>query len=196
MSLPHAVLGVLEARPMSGYELVQFFDSSMEWVWSAPQSQIYPRLHKMQAEGMIEGTKEVKGRRLERTVYSITPRGLEELRAWVVRDERQTRQRDPTFLRASFFDLVEPEQAVAVLEKEIAEQEALVAQWSEHRDRLLAMETPLIRERLRHRPPAQHELVAQLKAHVFDGKIAAAAARIEWARRGIALLHEGAAVRG
>ena len=53
MSLQHAILGVLEARPMTGYELVQFFDSSMAWVWSAPQSQIYPRLRAMERDGLI-----------------------------------------------------------------------------------------------------------------------------------------------
>ena len=34
MSLRHALLGVLAARPMSGYDLSQFFDSSTGWVWT------------------------------------------------------------------------------------------------------------------------------------------------------------------
>src|SRR5437667_5199276 len=83
MSLQHAMLGVLEARPMTGYELVQFFDQSMNWVWSAPQSQIYPRLREMEERGLIEGRKEIRGEKLERTVYSLTEEGLEELVRWV-----------------------------------------------------------------------------------------------------------------
>ena len=37
---------------MTGYELARFFDASTAWVWSAPHSNIYPALRKMEAEGL------------------------------------------------------------------------------------------------------------------------------------------------
>jgi DNA-binding PadR family transcriptional regulator len=77
MSLRHALLGVLVARPMSGYELSQFFDSSTGWVWTAPHSQIYPLLGRMENDGVIEAEDQVRGTRLKRKVYSVTPDGLE-----------------------------------------------------------------------------------------------------------------------
>jgi len=64
MSLKHALLGVLAARPMSGYELSQFFDSSTGWVWTAPHSQIYPLLVKMHSAGLIENTKKLRGTKM------------------------------------------------------------------------------------------------------------------------------------
>lgn len=195
MSLTHAILGVLEARPMTGYELVRFFDDSMAWVWSAPQSQIYPRLREMENRGLISGHKEVRGSKLERTVYSITGEGMEELKDWVASEAASQSQRDPVLLRAVFFDMVEPALAIEVLERFIAEQRKLVARWSEHRDRLLSKDTPLLRERLRRRAPEEHDQVAALKAHVFEGKIAVAEARLAWARAGIELLGQ-CAVRG
>jgi DNA-binding PadR family transcriptional regulator len=188
MSLTHAILGVLEARPMTGYELVQFFDQSMNWVWSAPQSQIYPRLRDMEERGLIDGKKEIRGEKLERTVYSLTDDGFEELVGWVADGPDPTPQRDGLFLQAVFFDMVDAEKAAAVLQRFIDEQEELIDQWSEHRDRLAAKDTPLIRERLRRRPKKEHDRVAALKAHVFEGKIAVAEARVAWAKRGIKLL--------
>jgi DNA-binding PadR family transcriptional regulator len=192
MSLRYALLGVLEARPMTGYELAQFFDQSTRWVWNAPHSNIYPELRKMEEEGLISGRKEIRGQRLERKLYSITEEGIEQLRQWVVTSPNGANQRDPMFLRAVFFDLVEPEDAVPLLENYIAELDTSIEEWSGHRALLLAKDTPLLRERLTHRPQGQHERIAQLKAHVFEGMMAVAEARRVWAQETLELIGQGA----
>jgi DNA-binding PadR family transcriptional regulator len=188
MSLTHAILGVLEARPMSGYELARFFDDSMAWVWSAPQSQIYPRLKRMQEEGLVEGEREVRGKKMERTIWSPTDRGIAELRAWVAELEPQATDRDASLLRAVFFDMVEPEASIGVLRGIIAEEESLVARWQAHRRLLLAQDTPLLRERLKRRPAEEHAYISELKAKVFDYKLRSADVRIQWAEEMIELI--------
>ncbi|MET8996020.1 hypothetical protein [Amycolatopsis sp. NPDC004169] len=57
-----------------------------------------------------------------------------------------------------------------------------------HRDRLLNKEADLLRERLTRRDPADHDRIARLKAHVFEGVAAVARTRAEWAREGQRLL--------
>lgn len=175
---------------MTGYDLARFFDQSTAWVWSAPHSNIYTELRKLEGEGLVEGRKEIRGERLTRTVYSLTDEGLDELRAWTAEVVPYGPDRDPLLLRAVFFDVVDAEAAVKVLEAFVDEQRGLVDAWSQHRDDLLAKETPLIRERLSRRPASQHDHIAALKAHVFDGMIAVANARIAWAEDGIALVRE------
>ncbi|MGC5015874.1 PadR family transcriptional regulator [Streptosporangium sp. DT93] len=192
MSLQHALLGVLEARPMNGYELTRFFEAAPRWVWSAPHSQIYPALRRMEQAGLIEGRQEIRGTKLRRMVYSITERGLEELRAWVGTDHAAAPVRDAFFLKALFFDMIDPQRAASVLRAHIAEQEELIAEWRAHREALLDRDTDLLRERLRNRPPAEHDRIATLKAHVFAGQIAVAQARADWAREGLRLLAEDA----
>jgi DNA-binding PadR family transcriptional regulator len=191
MSLPHAILGVLEARPMTGYELTRFFESTARWVWTAPQSQIYPLLRKLQDAGWIAGEDQVRGVKLQRTSYSITSDGLAELRRWLGDTYAEPSVRDALLLKSLFFDLAEPSVARGVLEEHIAELEERVGQWSVHRARLLARDTPLLRERLAHRPVEVHERVARLKAHVFDYLIEQAEMRIRWCRETIVIL-EGA----
>ncbi|CAL9650654.1 PadR family transcriptional regulator [Streptomyces sp. enrichment culture] len=188
MSLQHALLGVLEARPMSGYDLVQFFDGSSGYVWAAPQSQIYPSLRRMEQAGLIAGDDEQRGPRLTRTVYSVTEKGLAELRNWLSTPGKPQPLRDSFLLQALNFDMIEPEQAHEVLEQFIREQEAAAVEAEGHRDRLLRRETPLLVERLAHRDPADHDYIAQIKAHVFDGLAAVARTRAEWAREGQRLL--------
>jgi DNA-binding PadR family transcriptional regulator len=197
MSLRHALLGVLAARPMSGYELSQFFDSSTGWVWTAPHSQIYPLLGKMQTEGVIESENQVRGTKLKRKVYSVTPRGLEELTTWVATPHPTAGSRDPLLTQALLFDMIEPGRAAEVLETFIVEQESIARESREHSKRLLAKETPLLKERLKNRPPEEHDRIARLKAHVFEGQELMAETRAAWARAELELLYEnGAADEG
>lgn len=190
MSLRHALLGVLAARPMSGYELSQFFDSSTGWVWTAPHSQIYPLLGKMQNDGVIESEDQVRGKKLKRKVYSITASGLDELTAWIGTPHPTPGSRDPVLTQALLFDMVEPGRAAEVLEAFIVEQETIARESREHSKRLLAKETPLLRERLKNRPAHDHDRIARLKSNVFEGQAMMAETRVAWARTELALLYD------
>jgi DNA-binding PadR family transcriptional regulator len=188
MSLPHAILGVLEARPMTGYELTRFFESAAGWVWSAPQSQIYPLLRRLEADGRITGEEEVRGERLRSTRYSLTPSGRDELHRWLIEAHDVPAVRDPLLLQALFLDSVDPDDAVRVLETQAEVLRRRVAVWSAHREQLRARETPLLRERLATRDPADHARIAEVKAHVFDYLVDSAELRIAWAERMIEIV--------
>jgi DNA-binding PadR family transcriptional regulator len=188
VSLKHALLGVLAARPMSGYELSQFFDSSTGWVWSAPHSQIYPLLAKMQADGVVVVENQIRGRRLNRKVYSLTPSGLDELTEWIGSIHLPGPSRDSMLVQALLFDMIDADLAVAVLEDFKSRQETIARDSRAHAARLAAHDTPLLRERLKSRPPEQHERIAALKAHVFEGQAQVAETRLRWAEKGIQIL--------
>ena len=54
MSLRHALLGVIKDKPLTGYDLVRHFQGTVGFLWSAPQSQIYPELRRMEAAGLVQ----------------------------------------------------------------------------------------------------------------------------------------------
>ena len=180
---------------MTGYELTRFFESTARGVWTAPQSQIYPLLRKLEAEGLIRGEEQVRGERLRRTSYSITAAGRKDLDAWLVECHEEPSLRDPLLLKALFFDMVQPAAAERVLRAHMAELQTNIQQWTEHRSRLLAHDTPLLRERLLHRDERDHDRIARLKAHVFYYLIDSARLRIEWAEHAIEIVN-GTARRG
>lgn len=182
MSLTHALLGVLDSRPMNGYELTKFFHTSAQWVWSAPQSQIYTTLRRMEDRGLIEGSTQERVTRMKSTVYSITAAGRAELISWVGTPRDLAPPRDAFFTQALFLDLVEETAAIEVLEKFVAQTEELIRRWSEHRDLLRARATPLLRERLANRPAEDHDRIVNLKVQVFQGEIYRAEALVAWAR--------------
>ena len=55
VSLRSALLALLSSGPLTGYDVVKQFSSSVGHVWHAPDSQIYPELRKMHAEGPMNG---------------------------------------------------------------------------------------------------------------------------------------------
>jgi DNA-binding PadR family transcriptional regulator len=75
-SLRLYLLSLLETRPMHGYELIQALSDRFGGTYSPSAGTIYPRLAKLEEEGLV--TKTTEGRK---TVYSITEAGRGELRA-------------------------------------------------------------------------------------------------------------------
>lgn len=78
-----------------------------------------------------------------------------------------------------------------MLEAFIVEQETIAQESREHSKRLLAKETPLIKERLKDRPAHDHDRIARLKANVFEGQAMVAETRAAWARTELDLLGRG-----
>src|SRR3954451_10061564 len=164
MSVRHAILGVLSAGPMTGYDLVQFFHDSVGFVWSAPQSQIYPELHKMEKAGLVRSTLALRGK-LEKRGYAIAADGEAELRRWVEEIVDYPPERDPLRLRALYFDLVPFAAARSQLRAHIAYYERRLEQWQERAAALRELRAPLLEKRLALRAPEEHETMAALKAH-------------------------------
>ena len=57
------ILGMLAARPRSGYEVKQLVDKSARFFWAASYGQIYPELKKLEEAGLIAGTDASQGSR-------------------------------------------------------------------------------------------------------------------------------------
>jgi PadR family transcriptional regulator AphA len=113
MSLRHAILGLLEEHPMSGYDLLKRFEQAMSNVWAATQSQLYGELGKLEAAGLIRVHAEGPRGRKE---YEITDAGRAELRHWLVDVEPNRVTRNEALLRVYFLGAVAPERAREYLE--------------------------------------------------------------------------------
>jgi len=180
MSLRYAILGVLDAQPMTGYELGGFFETSANWVWSAKLSQIYPLLNTMAAEGVVDSEDEVHGRRRS-TRYSITDKGRAELVDWVGSSHSLPGMRDPMLIQALYMDLLDPEQVDRVLGEYLEVMRRRVADLREHQRALVEGETDLIRARLALRPARDHARMLMMKSMVFAGLIRQCEASMAWA---------------
>jgi DNA-binding PadR family transcriptional regulator len=83
MSLEYAILGFLNYKPLSGYDLKKIFDTSVRHFWNADQSQIYRTLARLTEQGLTEIELVEQTDRPDRKVYHITPKGQEALLVWI-----------------------------------------------------------------------------------------------------------------
>jgi PadR family transcriptional regulator AphA len=84
MSLEYAILGFLNYQSMSGYDLKKTFDDSVHHFWYADQSQIYRTLNRLFKQEMVEMDILEQANKPDRKVYTITDKGREALRTWLI----------------------------------------------------------------------------------------------------------------
>jgi PadR family transcriptional regulator, regulatory protein AphA len=125
VSLRHALLGALADHPRTGYGLLKHFEQSLAYAWPASHSQIYPELARLRDQGLIEQT--ASGPRGSRT-YALTGAGLTEVRTWLRETEPDRRVRNEATLRTFFLWLLEPDEALAQLERERAYWSGILAE--------------------------------------------------------------------
>lgn len=112
MSLRHALLGLLARSPASGYDLLQWFDESVNNVWSASQTQVYTELTRLDREGLIAASESGPRRRKG---YAVTAAGDAELRNWLTATESTRPPRNEMLLRVSFLGSLSRQQALDYL---------------------------------------------------------------------------------
>lgn len=104
-SLGYALLGLLQQKPSSGYDLRKVFSSTSLRSYSDSPGAIYPALGRLEKQGLIRGTVEQGSGLRRRQVFRLTPKGLAELKRWitwpVTREDLLWRQ-DQILLRFAF----------------------------------------------------------------------------------------------
>jgi len=115
MSLRHGILGLVAGRPMSGYDITREFDLTLGHVWSARHSQIYPELSRLASEGLIE---HVDSGPRGRKRYTATEAGRAEVLRWLREDEPGRDLRVEAMLQGFFYWMLEPVEAVALIDRE------------------------------------------------------------------------------
>ena len=101
--LKYALLGFLNYRPYSGYDLKQLMDVSTSNFWHAKQSQIYTTLKKMEEDGFVVSYTEPQEGRPNRRVYEITDSGRVDLKNWLSQPLTTIEPRKETLLLKLFF---------------------------------------------------------------------------------------------
>lgn len=113
MSLRHAILGILDYRPMHGYALKRVLEEGIATFWPVNLAAIYPSLRKLEDDGLVSH-RSVAGAdgRPNRKVYEVTEAGRQELARWrPLPPEGDPVLRSPLYLKLLF---AQPEDLPAV----------------------------------------------------------------------------------
>jgi len=101
-TLRYIILGLLGARPMSGYDIKQAFDRAIASYWNAGNSQIYTTLKSLRDAKLVEAEVVEQKTRPDRKVYRLTAAGQEELDRWLQEEVPERFSKDH-FLTKLFF---------------------------------------------------------------------------------------------
>ncbi len=180
MSLKHALLGILTVHPMTGYELKQFFDSSVQHFWNAELSQIYPTLKSLEEAAYVDKRVEIQESRPNRKIYDITESGREEFARWVRAPQPAGDMRDPFLIKLFFGTELPVEDILVLLRRQMEEQQ-----------KVLAFCETVLRERIRE-SVAKHDSPRQGLFWTLTLEMAIAYRRtyIDWCEKSMALLEE------
>ncbi|WP_332601639.1 PadR family transcriptional regulator [Arthrobacter sp. S2(2024)] len=188
MSLRYALLALLSVEPMTGYDLSKRFESSVAYVWHAPDSQIYPELRKMEKDGLLAGEEIPWGPRGKKTQYRITAEGRAAFRDWMNTPLEYSRERDPVHLKAAYLEWADPRAARAHMQAHIDYHTLRREQWAGMIQELKNGTNVMLRKRLAVTPDADRRRTLEYKIFTYEGLVARADTEIEWARRGLALI--------
>ncbi len=180
MSLKHALLGILTVHPMTGYELKQFFDSSVQHFWNAELSQIYPTLKSLEEAAYVDKRVEIQESRPNRKIYDITESGREEFARWVRAPQPAGDMRDPFLIKLFFGTELPVEDILVLLRRQMEEQQ-----------KVLAFSETVLRERIRE-SVAKHDSPRQGLFWTLTLEMAIAYRRtyIDWCEKSMKLLEE------
>jgi DNA-binding PadR family transcriptional regulator len=134
-SLGYAILGLLQQKPASGYDLRKIFSATSMRTYSDSPGAIYPALARLEKQELIRGTVEEGSGLRRRQVFRVTARGLAALRKWITRPVTRddlVRGQEEVMLRFAFSEKAAGPAATAALARSL--QTALKAYVAELRE--------------------------------------------------------------
>ena len=161
MHLRHAILGLLDIAPQSGYDLGRAFAGSVAHFWHADQSQIYRTIDRLEADGAVATELIVQTGRPDRRVHALTDIGRAELHAWLRSPVEAPLPKEPFLARLFFAEPLGVDGVLALLDERA---EAVRAE----------------REQLAAIPKSAQGLGAVLRTATLDAGLRAADAELAW----------------
>lgn len=95
MALDSLILGLLDLKPMTGYDLKKAFDGTVAHFWSADQSQIYRTLTRLERDGLVDVRVIPQPGKPDRREHRLTDEGRAALAAWLRSPLPDDRPREP-----------------------------------------------------------------------------------------------------
>lgn len=115
------LLGIIYEKPLNAYEITKLLAyMNIKWWFNVADSTVYTTLKNLEKRGLIEGTIERIGNMPDRTIYSLTDKGGDELKETIKESIFQFSFDTNIFTIAAFvMDILETEEKKMLLEKRL-----------------------------------------------------------------------------
>ncbi len=104
MDIRHPILGLLNWKPLSGYDLKKMIAESDLFYWSGNNNQIYNSLVELHKGGLVSQETRLQESLPAKKIYTITEAGRAELRCWLLSDPELPEFRDHFLIQLAWMD--------------------------------------------------------------------------------------------
>lgn len=111
--LKHGILGLLNYSDMTGYEIKEIFEHSLNYFWTAQTSQIYRELQTLKKNNWAKCTLIEQQGKPHKKVFHITDEGKKELMNWLVFEDSGFTIRTPLLMKVFFMGELNIEESIA-----------------------------------------------------------------------------------
>jgi len=139
MNIQNIILGLLQERPKTGYELKQEFDTSLGFFSGASFGSIYPILKRLEQQGLVRMKIQVQDGKPNRKIYSVTAKGRKAFAEALGETLSITPYRNDLLKRLFFFSHLTPDQRMKIVSEYL--------EYLNGKAELLASLEPLVREK-------------------------------------------------
>lgn len=115
------LLGIIYKEPLNAYEITKLLTyMNIKWWFNIADSTVYTTLKNLEKKGLIKGTIERIGNMPDRTIYSLTEKGKDELKETIKESILQFSYDTNIFTIAAFvMDILETEEKKELLERRL-----------------------------------------------------------------------------
>lgn len=117
MSINHTILGMLNCKPSTGYDLKKIMQESSFMPWSGNNNQIYKALLELDDNAFVTSELYPQNGSPSKKVYTITEAGLSELKEWLRSAPEMFEVKKPILLQLAWADLLRYEELDELLGK-------------------------------------------------------------------------------
>jgi len=117
MNIKCAILGLLSWKPSTGYDLKKIFEESSIMYWSGNNNQIYKTLIQLHNDGLVDSEVQHQESSPSKKIYSITEKGLIELRQWVLSTPEAPEFKKTFLIQLAWADTLGKEELDSLLSK-------------------------------------------------------------------------------
>jgi DNA-binding PadR family transcriptional regulator len=129
----YAILGALLEGPSTGYEIKALMGRSTVYFWRESDSTIYPMLKILAKEGKVLSEVAYVGKK-KKEIFSITPSGREEFRAWLKGPTSEETPRNEFLLK--FFFVIDRKDLVRLFQEKLEKAEKTYEEYKKIESRL------------------------------------------------------------
>ncbi len=143
----YALLGILSYSSKSGYDIKKSISESIGYFWNENYGHIYTILKRLYEEGCLDKEIVKTEGKPDRIVYSVTPKGVNELDEWLKEPAADVKYRNELLLKIYFSKDMPVDEAIEKLESEYEKNMELLVEYKEVRETILRSNTdPYVKE--------------------------------------------------